>query len=186
MVDELFGGVFGWILDLLLWVGIARLFYFRPSITKQGGALLAVSGWRTHLFTLGAVSRRILVDPSIQAVRIHGRRFWLFPYSRRIPFDRVVAVRYGYKDMSPGAMMPWGAYREKDLFTVGLRLHNGEELTLFRFFGEGEFVNNTFFPDWMYWEDHVMTQWVRGEQESESRAYAGLLTALLNVPMENI
>lgn len=181
--------MFEWIMEKIGGYGVSmalsRLFWIRPRIRKQGLLLEACSDWRSQVLSLGFGSRRVMIIYQQSVIRIFTRRFWLIFRVRRIPFDRISAILYGYADMSPGALMPWGAYQQNDLFWVGLRLHNGEELTLFRFFGEGDLVNQGPFPDWLYWEDKIMVELTRGPQESESRMFAELLSKLIGAPIEN-
>lgn len=166
-------------------IGLSRLFYVHPRIWKQGNMLAARSDWRTQLLTLFGASRLLLVDPIQKAVRIRDRNFWFFVRWHRIPFDAVAAVLYGYSDLSPGQLSPFGAYRSMDLFTVGLQLRDGSEKTLFRLFGEGDFVNEGIFPDWFYWEEDMMTPFVRGGQETESRLFVQALSGLIGAPITN-
>ncbi len=42
------------------------------------------------------------------------------------------------------------------MFSVRLRLTNGEEVLLCRFFGPGDWQNDTIWPDWMYWEEELV------------------------------
>jgi len=160
---------------------LSRLVQARPKVIKRGGLLVATSDWRSQLWCLGFAGRKLTVDPKQKILRMVWRRFWLFRTSRRIEFDWIEELRYGYADMSSG----WGAYQENDLFTVGLKLKNGEEITLFRFFGEGDFVNNSIWPDWMYWEGFLLAKYTRGDQERESLLFADLLSRLIGVPIGN-
>jgi hypothetical protein len=158
-----------------------RVVAFRPRVSKEGNVLIARSGWRSQLFCLGFAGRKVTVDPQQKIVRIHYRRFWFASTSRRIQFDWVSEVLYGYNEVAP----EWGAYTESDLFTVGLKLKTGEGVTLFRFYGAGDFVNNTIWPDWMYWDDFLTSPYLKGDQESESLLYADLLSRMIGVELTN-
>ena len=159
----------------------SRVFAFRPVVRKAGNQLVASSDWRSQLFSLGFSGRRVVLDPAQKTIRLIIRRFWFWRTSRRIEFDWVQEVLYGYSDLSLG----WSARQQQDLFTVGLRLKNGEELTLFRFFGEGDFVNEGIWPDWMYWQDAIVAEYTRGSQESESLLFADLVARMIGVPVSN-
>lgn len=169
------------IYDLVGRVVFGRLLNVRPKVSKEGDVLVARSGWKSHLFSLGFGGRTVRVEPKQRAIKVRTRRFWGFTTSKRIDFDWVEAVLYGYHDASVGLY----AYQANDLFTVGLQLKNGEEITLFRFFGEGDFLNNSIWPDWMYWSDILVAQYSRGTQESESLLFADLLSRMIGVPVEN-
>jgi len=159
----------------------SRLINVRPRVAKKGSLLVASSDWKSQLWSLGFGGRRLVVDPAQKTLRMVVRKFWFFRSSRRIEFDWVQEILYGYSDMSAG----WGAYQENDLFTVGLLLKNGERLTLFRFFGEGDFVNNSIWPDWMFWEDYLLANYTRGDQERESLLFADLVSRLVGVQIGN-
>jgi hypothetical protein len=159
----------------------SRLFAFWPRISKEGDTLVAKTCWRSHLCSLGCASRKVTVDPRQKIVRIQYRRFWFAKTSRRIQFDWVSDVLYSYHEVAPD----WGAHTESDLFSVGLQLKSGETVTLFRFYGAGDFVNNTVWPDWMYWDDFLLSPYMKGNQESESLLYADLVSRMIDVPLTN-
>ena len=169
--------------DLLWTFIVSRLFWIRPKFKREADVLVAKSGWRTHLYTLGSYSRAVFVDPRQKAVRVCMRRFWLFVKWRRFPFDAVRGVTYNYTDISPGA--GWSvAHESGDLFTVGLLLVDNKEFVLFRFYGPGGFVNESYLPDWMFWEDILESKLSLGPQESESLALAGLISQMIGVPLD--
>ncbi len=177
----------GWLIDILWTFVFGRLFWIRPSVRRKGAVLVATSNWRTHVFTLGAYSRTVLVDTAQRAVRARTRRFWLFVRWRRFPFDAVRAVLYGYVDLSPDSVFSSiSAFQRDDVFTVALRLADGSEHALFRFYGPGEFVNESFLPDWMYWTDQLEAWYSHGPQETESLAYADLVSRLIGVPLDQM
>jgi hypothetical protein len=175
-----------WLLDIGIFVVVLRAFKVQPKISKEGDILVATTGWTLRMMTLFAASRRMLVDPKQKAVRICDRCFWFFDRWHRIPFDMVESIIYSYSDVSPGQLSWSGAYREMDLFDVKLRLRDGEERRLFRFFGQGEFVNNSIFPDWWYWNDTVMTPLIQGDQENQSRAFVNVLSGLIGAPVTSV
>lgn len=155
-----------------------RLFSLCPRLSKRGGRLIASTAWRLRIVTLGSLYRRVLVDPVKQEVRIYRRYFWAFARRRRIRFGAIEAVTYGYQDWGGGASWT-GAHDSVDFFSVGLRLHGGEELHLFYFYGDGTFVNDGPWPDWLYW-DEFLFDW-SGTQERESRAFVELLSKMMGV-----
>jgi len=175
---EIIGGlVFG--------VLLGRLLNVRPRISKDKGALVARTAPHIAVLTLGLKLRAVMIDPQQRAVRMFARYLWFFPKVRHIPFEVVAAVLYGYGDLNPAQGLPWGAaYQEWDMFIVRLRLQNGEETLLCRFFGQGAWVNDTIWPDWFYWEGQVMAGMTQGSQESESKAYAEMASKLIGVPLE--
>ena len=72
------------------------------------------------------------------------------------------------------------------MYTVGLNLKNGEEVILCRFFGSGQFYNNTFMPDWWYLSQQLDAQVAQGTQNESSHALVDALTGLIGVPVNNM
>ena len=171
--------------DLFIGIGLARIFNFQPRIRKEGNTLIASTGFTAQFLLLFSASRRVTLDPHTKLVRIRDRSFWFFVQWHRVPFDAVEAVIYSYADMSPGQISPIGAYRSMDVFTVGLWLRHGKQRRLFRFIGEGAFVNNGIFPDWCYWEENMVTPLVQGNQETGSRLYADVVSRMIGAEIVN-
>jgi len=159
----------------------SRLVNVLPRVSKSGNTLVATSDWKSQIWCLGFGGRKVVVDPGQKLLRLFIRRFWFWRTSRRIEFDWVQEVLYGYFSTESG----WGAGQVSDLFTVGLQLKNGDSLTVFRFFGEGDFVNNSIWPDWMYWEGYLLADYTRGDQERQSLLFADLLARMIGVPVGN-
>ncbi len=123
-----------------------RLFSIGPRIRKQGVHLIATSALRLRILSLGAFSRKVLVEPRKGWLVIHDRQFWFFERIRLVPFEQVEAVTYGFEDWTFGGWF----FRTRDtreLFRVGLRLRTVKEFDLFGFYGQGRFVNESYFPD---------------------------------------
>lgn len=151
-----------------------------PRIFKRNGKLVARTAWRLLVPTLGLCWREVTVDPQAQAVRIRRRYGWLFAKSWKIPFRKIAAITYGYRNENPQEHWSWG-YDSFDVFSVGLRLAGGAEWHFFSFFGDGTFNNQGPWPDWLYWEDFVFD--CQGVQEQESRAFVELLSGLIGAPV---
>ena len=149
-----------------------------PSIRKVGERLVCRTGWGGRLLSLGACSTTLVVDPAERRLHLTRRSFWFRRRRRAVGFDLVEAVTYGYEDLAPGPPLDF-ARDSLDLFTVGLRLSDGEEFTLFRFFGEGTFRNDGMLPDWCYWPEYTLD--LSGDQEPRSRQLVDLLSAMLDV-----
>jgi hypothetical protein len=152
-----------------------------PRVHKQGRCLVASTPWRLRLLTLGTVLRKVIVDPKQQVVWLRRRYLWLFAPRRRIAFRSIEAITYGYQDVAYSSVLSW-AHDSTDLFRVGLRLHGGDEVHLFFFFGDGTFSNDGPFPDWFYWSDYLFD--LCGTQDRESRVFAELLSRLTGAPIE--
>jgi len=169
---------------LASWVW-SRIFCFQPKITRENGRLIARSGWRSQLFTLGFAGRQVVVDRQRKLVRIRRRSFWLVTKSRFIPFDAVHEVTYDYHDIDHGGEVLTYSHQQDDLFVVGLKLTTGEHVLLFRFYGAGDFSNNSDFPDWFFWEDKLEARLTMQNCEGESRAYAYSIAAAMGVEVGN-
>lgn len=161
----------------------SRLLSLDPRIRKRGKQLHATTGWRTWLLTLGLCDRAVVVDPAARVVRIRDRVCWLFPRRRRVRFDHIRAVAYGYSD--PNAVGGLNFARDTfDVFTVGLKLHADRDdyRHLFRFVGEGSFINDGPLPNWFYLGEYVFD--AEASQEGESRAFVTVLARLTGKPVE--
>ncbi|MFO0935597.1 MAG: hypothetical protein U0798_03660 [Gemmataceae bacterium] len=154
------------------------LLSFGPRIHRVRNQLHAVTGWRVWLMTLGLSNRRVVVDPDQKMLRIHDRILWFFPKKRSFKFRHIRAVAYGYSDQSGGSIFSL-AHDSYDVFSVGIKLH-GDDNTyrhLFRFLGDGTFVNDSYYPDWWYWEEYLTD--CEGSQERESRRFVELLLKMI-------
>lgn len=158
-----------------------RLFSIGPRIRKQGARLVATSALRLQILSLGAFRREVVVEPRKGWLMVHDRQFWFIERTRLVPFAQVEAVTYGFEDWTPGGWFFW-ARDTRELFRVGLRLRNGKEFDLFRFYGEGRFVNESYFPDWWFWGEFLTD--LSGTQERESRMLVELLSKMMGVGVD--
>ena len=150
---------------------------FGPSVEKRNGRLVVRSGLAGRVATMGAFTQVVSFDPGDGQIRVSRRRFW-HTRRRRIGFDLVQAVTYGYEDFAPFKTLSW-SYNSLDVYSVGLRLFDGESISLGTFGGPGAFVNNSPLPDWCYWEDYLFD--FVGSQGSRSEALVEVLSGLLGV-----
>lgn len=157
----------------------SQIFSLCPRVHKEADCLRVVTGWRVWILTLGVWSREVVVDPGKRTIHLHDRVAWLIPFQRRVKFRRVKAITYSHSDPTPfaGLMLIRDTL---DVFSVGLRLHGkaGEDeiWPLFHFRGEGPFLNDSDWPDWMFWSELALD--VVGTQEHESRVLVDLLSAM--------
>jgi hypothetical protein len=157
---------------------ISRIFSICPRIREDGDRLIATTAWRYRLLTLGASYRQVVIDPMQKVVRIRRRFLWIFRRSTVVPFSSVKKVTYGYDSWSSGAGWSW-TYDGFEIYSVGLGLHDGKDIHLFNFLGEGSFTNEGPFPDWMYWGNFASD--CVGTQDAESRAFAEMLSRAIGV-----
>ncbi|MDW8424636.1 MAG: hypothetical protein RMK51_01790 [Meiothermus sp.] len=158
-----------------------RLFSIGPRIQKQGARLVVTTALRLRILSLGAFCRQVVVEPRKGWLMIHDRQFWFVERTRLIPFEQVEVVIYGFEDWTFGGWF-FRARNTQELFRVGLRLRSGRELDLFRFYGEGPFVNESYLPDWWFWDEFATD--ATGTQEQESRLLVELLSKMIGVRVD--
>lgn len=124
----------------------------------------------------------MIVDPNRKLVLIRKRTFWFARNTRFIPFDAIQEIIYTYNDIDPFGEWSY-VHQTNDLFVIGLKLEKGERVLLFRFYGTGDFSNNSDLPDWMFLGDQIESKLTMQNQEGESRAYAETLSRLIGVPV---
>jgi hypothetical protein len=150
-----------------------------PRIRKDCGLLIAATGWRVRLLTLGMMLRQVIVDPKDETVIVRDRYLWLFPRTRTIRFRDIRAVTYGYDDWS------WTIFGEPrhpvDCYPVGLCLGDDREISLFYFFGEREFADDGL-PEWFLWPEYPLD--LVGTQQSRSRLLVELLGKMIGVTVQ--
>jgi hypothetical protein len=172
-------------LDFFAWILywpvklLSRVFCIGPRISRDGQSVVASSNFLSQLLCLGFAGRRVTIDPRQGLIRVHYRVLWVLTRSRRIEFDWISHVVYDYSGMGGW----YGAYQEGEVYSVALKLKNGQEVLLFQFVGEGDFVNNTVWPDWMYWVEFKVAQFCQGPQEARSLMYAETVSRLAGVPL---
>ena len=149
-----------------------------PRIDKVNETLVVTSGWKTLVLTLGLVWRRVTVDPDKEIATIESRYFWTVERLREVTFREIRAVTYGYSDQSLSQHHSY-THQALDVYRVGLRLIHDEEIHLFRFVGEGAWMSNSPFPDWMHWEERLVDFF--GTQDRDSLGLVELLSGLIGV-----
>lgn len=160
----------------------AKVFAFSPKISRDVRKLIARSCWRSQLFTFGFAGRKVIVDPNRKLVIIRTRTFWFVRKVRFIPFDAIQEIIYTYNDIDPVGEWAY-SHQTNDLFVIGLKLEKAERVLLFRFYGTGDFSNNSDLPDWMFLGDQIESKLTMQNQEGESRAYADALSRVIGVPV---
>ncbi|MAT69315.1 MAG: hypothetical protein CMJ58_07285 [Planctomycetaceae bacterium] len=160
---------------------VGRLFSINPRLKVRGGNLVATTAWRVRVLTLDAWKRTVTVDAVQREIKIERRALWLFRKVRRFRFDWIEGVAYGYRDLTPLAFLQW-AHDSLELFTARLQLIGDEDqVHLFHFFGEGTFVNDSPFPDWMMWSDFAYD--ATGTQDRDSRQFIDALSRAIGAPV---
>lgn len=147
------------------------LLSFGPRVRIEDGRLVASTGWSFLIPTLGLWRKRLVVDAHARQLDFTVSFLWLFWLRYRIPFNDVKEVIYRYENWAWfGSITAQDAY---DCFIVGVMTNNRDEYLFFRWMGEGEFANNSIWPDWMYWDQYVFD--FKGTQDKESQRFFELL-----------
>jgi hypothetical protein len=157
---------------------LSRLLSVCPRLLKDGGKLIAKSAWRLRILSLGSYCRQVTIDPRKKELILRRRYGWFFSRRRRVRFQTIETVTYGYHDWALSGVFSW-AHDSCDLFSVGVRMHDGEEMHLFYFYGDGTFTNNSPWPDWFYWEEYLTD--LSGTQDRESKGFVELLSKMIGV-----
>jgi hypothetical protein len=113
-------------------------------------------------------------------VVIRSRVAWFVRRRRRIPFRFVKGVTYSWAGSPEDTWDREAA--DADVFRVGLRLVDGEELHLFTFSGGPLFLGLRPAPRWADWPDYPLE--TTGARENASRAFVELLSQMIGVPVE--
>lgn len=179
------GCLFDLITGLIVRVLFGRMLRIRPRIIGKNGRLTASTMPHLALFTLFLKLRSVTIDTKLRMIQIHTRLFWVVSFRRFVHFDAVECVRYTWVDLNPIQYLASAGYQELDLYTISVVTSRGAELTLCRFLGPGDAVNETMPPDWWFWENIAFTALSRGDQETESSAYAATVAAVIGVPLTN-
>jgi hypothetical protein len=91
-----------------------------PQIDDDGDHLVAHTGRLPWLLSLTLFYRSVAADRQRREVIVSRLIAWIWPRTRRIAFDEIAAVLYHFEEGS---------------LTVALRLHSGEQVHLFYFWG---------------------------------------------------
>jgi len=159
---------------------VRKFTWIGPTIKIEQDDLVAKSNFCTNLVTLGSFGRKISVTPAKKVLYISYRRFWVFHKVRRIEFSWIAEINYRYASIFA---RNWSAGQTSDMFIVELKLRNEEIVPLFKFYGRGDFVNNSLFPDWCYWPGSKIAELNQTPQDSMSFMFATKLSGEIGVPV---
>jgi hypothetical protein len=161
---------------------LGQVFSPRPQISRRGSVVVLQSCWRTSLLTLGARKRRVELDPVRRIVKIYDRRWWVAVSSQVIPFDRIKEVVFACLNTNSTS---WTAGAGES-YVLGLTVPpQRHTLFLFNLQGDGEFVNDGPWPDWMYAEEIAAGALVKNTRDDEARNVADVLARMTGCPLSN-
>ena len=159
-----------------------RFLTVSPRVLRTGKRLVIRAPIQIDLLLMGGFGQYVLVDAHTKQITIKRRSFW-HTTARRLLFDHVRAVTYGYVDLGEPytANFIQSAQDSYDHFTVGLRLTDTSEVVLADFVGEGGFRNETGMPNWAFIHRFFFN--LVGTQENDSRRLVDGLSELIGVPV---
>lgn len=152
-----------------------------PRVRVTTTSVVASTGYYAMLFSLASVLRNVRVDRRTQTIAIEDRFGWAFECNREIQFSEVRAVTYGYDDASllHRTFSVGGAF---DVYSVGLRLYDDEQVHLFRFMGPGTWTHEGLLSDFEEVEPQSDAL-VTGSQDGDSLVWAELVSKMVGVPI---
>ena len=142
-----------------------KLLTIGPTVKLQGSVVTMRTSVLGALLTLGLWVRFVTIDGAARTVRVHNQLLWLIPWRVEIPFSDIAEVVYTYSDLLDIFPM-MRASDAIDCYTISLERRDLSIVTLFSWVGEGEFVNETYWPDFVYWLDFRID--FTGTQKKES------------------
>ncbi len=146
-----------------------------PKVWKEGHALHARSSVVSIVLTLGFWSKWLHVCPDQREVIFTHRIFWFIPWTRRFPFNEINDITYTYSNLFP--YFEYSAHDSLDKYTINLELTNWSRVVLFHWIGEGEFSNESYWPDWVYWKEFMFD--MTGTQKKESLFFFEIIRTII-------
>jgi hypothetical protein len=146
---------------------------FAPKVWWEGDCLHARTSLAVQTIALGTVRKEVIVDPHAREVVVRTRTAWFFPSERVVPFDAISHVAYGYGSLVTSFNIFGHAHDSLESFSVGLALHDRDEIHLFSFSGGG--AKATGAMGVMLGDDLVDVQ---GDQQGKSLSYVDALMEL--------
>jgi hypothetical protein len=122
------------------------------------------------------------LDPVRRLVKIYDRRWWVAVSSQVIPFDRIKEVVFACLNANSTS---WTAGAGES-YVLGLAVPpQRHTLILFDLQGDGAFVNDGPWPDWMYAEEIAAGALVKNTRDDEARNVADVLVRMTGCPLSN-
>lgn len=118
-----------------------RAWIKNPAVYLDGRFLIAETMILKKLVCLGAYSRRLIVDPVLEEIRLRSRTFGARRTVLRIPFFRIVRL---HRDYGPGIDIGLLGPKTEEYISVSLILEDEIKVTLVRFDGEYTSVKDRF------------------------------------------
>lgn len=162
----------------------SRLLSWSPSVRVTPNQIVVRTSIWFQVLNLGTFMRQVDIDSRTRTVRINGRFFWFFRSLRTIAFNEIKGVLYGYNEAGATASYISGESEGSESFPVGLRLRTMEEVPLFTFSGEGEYIQQTT-DIWDIPRGMIETALdTAGTQQEDSLDFVDLLCGRLGVPLD--
>jgi len=162
----------------------SKLLSVSPKLRITRDRIEATTSWFWQVLNLGTFRRQVVIDSRTKTIRITGRFFWFFKGTRTVGFAEVKGVTYGFKEDMAAASYVTGESEGTENYEVGLRLHSLEQVPLFNFAGEGEYVQHTS-DIWDIPRGMIETALdTSGTQQEDSLDFVDLLCARMGVQLE--
>ncbi len=145
-----------------------------PRVTREGERLVANTSLPFRIATLFSWNKRLEACPREGKVVLKRTMLWTFTRTTEIPFQDIREINYKYSNLMPLSSV--SATDAIDCYTILLELHDRHEIKLFSWIGQGEFENNSLYPDWVYWDEYIVD--FTGTQANASLAFFELLRGM--------
>jgi hypothetical protein len=156
---------------------------FRPVIRVDPAAetLTVRTSRALRVLSLFLWWRTLVADRKSRRVTVRSRLFWVFSWTRDIPFERIDYVDTECVSTGTEYSFTWWrgveATDEWDRFKTSLVLVDEDVVPLFSVIGPGAVESD--WGDW-FWADHKVVD-TEGDQQQRSRSLAELLASFLGV-----
>lgn len=116
--------------------------------------------------TLGLCVKAVTANRQTQTIVFERTVLWLFKKRVEVRFDEIDEIKYKYDNM-----VPFESFIAADAFdcyslVIEFQDRQRDDLLLFRWMGQGEFANNSLYPDIFYWQETLFD--LQGTQKKES------------------
>jgi hypothetical protein len=158
----------------------SSLFSTGPVFRRSGRKLIIRTSRVARWLSLGMVNRKVVIDPDRKRVRIEDRFMWFRPTYDSYSFDLITGVSF---HLNNGLRNEGFTEDGMEAYSLGLKMYGADapNIHLFRFLGEGPFINKGPLPDWFYWYQALTD--IRGTQEEDARHFVTVLSRVLNKPI---
>lgn len=143
-----------------------------PKIVSDGRGLRARCSVWQGLSCGFLFWRSLKIDRQRRTLTIFHLDFWLIPQKWVVSYHDIRDINYKYRDYGFLRSLNY-ARNSLDCYTVSIELQNYRVIDLFWWYGEGEFLNESILPDWVFWQQYAFD--TKGSQKRESLQFYEML-----------